>query len=198
MTDFSVIKKNLTANGFTVNVFSTGKEASAYLNSVIDKRTVGFGGSGTLDQLGIYDSLCEHNRVFWHWKQEANQARTDAMTTEIYLCSANAVSETGEIVNIDCNGNRVASMLFGHKKLYIVIGKNKITPTYESAVERARNISAPKRAKQTGAKPPCAAKGDRCYNCRGENRICRAMVTLWGPSAMLPTEVILIDEDLGL
>ena len=95
------------------------------------------------------------------------------MKADVYLCSANAVAETGEIVNIDGRGNRVASTLFGHEKVYFVVGQNKITESYEDAVRRARNVAAPKRAAQFNTKTPCVAKG-------------------------METEILLIREDLGL
>ena len=118
MEDFDTVKKNLEDRGYAVRVFSTGAEAAAYLDGVIDGRTVGFGGSLTLEQLGLYDALGRHNTVVWHWKQEAGPARREAMQTDIYLTSANGLAETGEILNIDGIGNRVAATLFGHEKVY--------------------------------------------------------------------------------
>jgi len=159
---------------------------------------VGFGGSATLDALGVYDKLAAHNTVIWHWKQEANAARKAAMQTQVYLSSANGLAESGEIVNIDGTGNRVSATLFGHEKVYFVIGRNKLAPTYEAAVYRARNVAAPQRARQLGKKTPCAVKADRCYDCRSPERVCRALVTLWGPMLGMETEVLLVDEDLGL
>lgn len=195
---FEAVKKNLEARGFPVRVFATGAEAAAYLDSVIDGRTVGFGGSATLNAMGLYELLETHNTVIWHWKQEAGPARRAAMQTDIYLSSANALAETGEIVNIDGAGNRVAATLFGHEKVYFVIGRNKLAATYDEAVWRARNVAAPQRAKQLGKKTPCAVKLDRCYDCKSPDRVCRALVTLWAPMSGMETEVLLVDEDLGL
>ncbi|MFR3921820.1 MAG: LUD domain-containing protein [Dysosmobacter welbionis] len=84
------------------------------------------------------------------------------------------------------------------EKVYFVIGRNKLAPTYEAAVYRARNVAAPQRARQLGKKTPCAVKADRCYDCRSPERVCRALVTLWGPMLGMETEVLLVDEDLGL
>jgi Uncharacterised ACR, YkgG family COG1556. len=197
MADFETVKKNLEARGYAVRVFSAGAEAAAYLNSAIDGVSVGFGGSGTLDKLGLYESLGTHNTVIWHWKQEANAARAAAAGADIYLSSVNALAQTGEMVNIDGCGNRVASTLFGHRKVYYVIGRNKLTPGYDEAVFRARNVAAPIRAQQLNRKTPCAVKADRCYDCKSPERVCRAMVTLWGPMQGMEAEVVLIDEDLG-
>ena len=198
MADFETVKKNLEARGYAVRVFTTGKEAADYLDAAIDGKSVGFGGSMTLDQLGLYDALGKHNTVVWHWKQEAGLARREAMFTQVYLTSANGLAETGEILNIDGIGNRVAATLFGHEKVYFVIGRNKLAPTYDEALWRARNIAAPKNCQRLGLKTPCAVKADKCYNCSSPERSCRALVVLWEkPRDMEAMEVILIDEELG-
>ena len=198
MGTFDTVKKNLEDRGYAVRVFGTGAEAAAYLDGAVDGKTVGFGGSMTLDQLGLYDALGRHNTVVWHWKQEAGPARREAMFTQVYLTSANGLAETGEILNIDGIGNRVAATLFGHEKVYFVIGRNKLAPTYDEALWRARNIASPKKAQRLGKKTPCAVKGDRCYDCKSPDRICRGLVTLWGPMTGMEAEVLLVDEDLGL
>ena len=79
-----------------------------------------------------------------------------------------------------------------------LIGRNKLTEDYEKAVWRARNIAAPQRAKQLNVNTPCAEQADRCYDCKSPGRICRGLVTLWGPMMSMEAEVLLIDEDLGL
>lgn len=198
MGTFDTVKKNLEDRGYAVRVFGTGAEAAAYLDGAVDGKTVGFGGSVTLDQIGLYDALEKHNTVVWHWRQEAALARREAMTTDVYITSANGLAETGEIVNIDGMGNRVAATLFGHEKVYFVIGRSKLAPTYEEALWRARNIASPKNAQRLGKKTPCAVKGDRCYDCKSPDRICRGLVTLWGPMMGMEAEILLVDEDLGL
>ena len=199
MGNFNVVKTSLEARGYMVRVFSTGKEAADYLDAAVDGTSVGFGGSATLDALGLYERLGTHNQVVWHWKQEdKDAARREAMTTGVYLTSVNALAETGELVNIDGAGNRAAAMLFGHEKVFYVIGRNKLAPTYEEAVWRARNIAAPQRARQLGKKTPCAVKCDRCYDCKTPERVCRGLVALWGPMMGMEAEVLLVDEELGL
>lgn len=196
MADFTAVKKNLEARGFTVNTFATGAEAAGYLDSVIDGRSVGFGGSVTLQELGLYDRLASHNEVHWHWANGPAE-RDAAMGAQVYISSANGLAETGEIVNIDGAGNRVAATLYGHQKVYFVIGRNKLAPTYDEALWRARNIAAPKNAQRLGRKTPCAVKGDRCYDCKSPDRICRGLAVLWEPMMGMEMEVILVDEDLG-
>ena len=126
------------------------------------------------------------------------EARAKAAHADVYITSANGLTENGEVINIDGAGNRVASTLYGHKRVYFIIGRNKLAPTYDEALWRARNIAAPKNAQRLGKKTPCAVKGDRCYDCKSPDRICRGLVVLWGPSMGVETEIVLVDEDLGL
>lgn len=197
MANFTKVEQALRQRGYTVRVFETGGAAADYLNSAIDGVSVGIGGSVTVQQLGLYDRLAEHNRVYWHW-QGGPEQRAKAAEADVYLTSANGLAETGEILNIDGAGNRVASTLYGHKKVYFVIGANKLAPTRDEALWRARNIAAPRNAQRLGKKTPCAVKGDKCYDCKSPDRICRGLVELWGPMMGMETEVILIGEDLGM
>lgn len=197
MADFTKVEQALRQRGYTVHVFETGAEAADYLNGAIDGVSVGIGGSVTVQQLGLYDRLAQHNQVYWHW-QGGPEQRDKAAEADVYLTSANGLAETGEILNIDGAGNRVASTLYGHKKVYFVIGANKLAPTRDEALWRARNIAAPRNAQRLGKKTPCAVKGDKCYDCKSPDRICRGLVDLWGPMMGMETEVILVGEDLGM
>ena len=199
MTDFSRVKQNLEARGFRVSVFATAAEAADYLDSAIDNTSVGFGGSVTLEKMGLYERLERHDRVNWHWRpmDDGADARQAAMTAEHYITSVNGLAETGELINIDGTGNRVASTLYGHKKVWFVVGRNKLAPTYEEALWRARNIAAPKNAQRLGRKTPCAVKADRCYDCKSPERICRGLVVLWEAIGSMEMEVVLVDEALG-
>ena len=194
---FENVKKNLEARGFSVVTFSTASEAAAYLDGAIDGADVGIGGSMTVQQMGLHEKLAAHNEVHWHWT-DGPEARAEAARADVYITSANGLAETGEIINIDGAGNRVASTLYGHRRVYFIIGKNKLAPTYDEALRRARNIAAPKNAQRLGKKTPCAVKGDRCYDCKSPERICRGLVVLWGPSIGVEMEIVLVDEDLGL
>ena len=194
---FETVKKNLEARGFSVSTFSTAAEAAAYLDSAIDGTTVGIGGSMTVQQMGLHEKLAAHNEVHWHWT-DGPEARAKAAHADVYITSANGLTENGEVINIDGAGNRVASTLYGHKRVYFIIGRNKLAPTYDEALWRARNIAAPKNAQRLGKKTPCAVKGDRCYDCKSPDRICRGLVVLWGPSMGVETEIVLVDADLGL
>ena len=199
--NFDVIKSNLKKRGFAVSLFDTASEASKYLNTVIDGKPVGFGGSVTLQEMELYDSLSAHNTCFWHWRMKegttAAEMRDQGNAAKIYLSSVNGIAESGEIINIDGTCNRVASTLYGHEKVYLVAGKNKIAENYEAALWRARNVAAPKNAQRLGVSTPCAAKGDRCYDCVSDARICRALTVLWEKPSGADIEVVLIDEALG-
>ena len=102
---------NLKLRGFQVSCFSTAEEAVNYLSGQIRESSVGIGGSKTVDQIGLYDKLCENNEVFWHWKNKASDTRAKANAAEIYISGANAISEDGEILNIDGMGNRLAGQI---------------------------------------------------------------------------------------
>ena len=197
MSNIKTAAENLEKLGYAVKVCATKEEAADYLDAAIDATSVGIGGSVTAQELDLYDRLGAHNEVHWHWKG-GEAERPLAQNSKIYITSANGLAETGEIINIDGGGNRVASTLYGHEKVYFVIGRNKLAPTYDEALWRARNIAAPKNAQRLGRKTPCAVKGDRCYNCKSPERICRGLVVLGGPVMSLKTEIVLVDEDLGM
>lgn len=199
--DFSGLKKRLEELGYQVSEFDTAAQACDYLDSQIDGCSVGFGGSMTLQEMGIYERLESHNETLWHWRvpegSNAGEILTKAQTADVYLSSVNGVAKTGEIINIDGNCNRVAGMMFGHKKIYLVVGENKIADDYEQALYRARNIAAPLNAKRLGRKTPCAVNGEQCYDCKSPERICRGLSVFWEKPSGRDYEVVLIHEKLG-
>lgn len=199
--NFTVLKQNLEARGYRVSIHKTAADAAHYLDSAIDGKTVGFGGSVTLDVMGVYERLATHNTCYWHWRvgegEDIKSLRDKGNGAEIYLSSVNGLAETGEIINIDGTANRVAAILYGHERVYLVVGKNKIAPDYEQALWRARNIASPKNAYRLGVKTPCAVKGDRCYDCKSAGRICRTLSVLWEKPNGADIEILLIDEELG-
>lgn len=195
MVNMDLTQRSLEKRGFLVRHFHTAQEAADYLDAQIDGTTVGFGGSISVQEMGLYPRLSTHNQTFWHWDKAA---LTDEMATEVYISSVNGLAETGEIINIDGTGNRVASTLFGHKRVYLVVGSNKIAPDYDSALWRARNVASPKNAQRLGKHTPCALRADRCYDCSSPERICRALVVFWEkPAGSDQMEVVLVDEPLG-
>ncbi len=188
---------NLKERGFAVSHFSSGAEAAAYLTQEIQGCTVGFGGCQTALQLGLYEKLSEKNELFWHWKEPGKETMCKANVADVYISGANAISEDGEILSIDGRGNRLAGQSFGHRKVYIVAGTNKICPDFIAALHRARNEAAVKNNLRFDSNTPCKID-NKCHNCRCDDRICRALLVLWGPMMDMETEVVLIDEELGM
>ena len=101
MADIKKLCESLEKHGFHAVYFDTAQEAADYLDSRINGKTVAFGGSMTLKSMELYPKLSSHNQVVWHWE---GGDLTDAMSTQVYLTSVNAVAETGELINIDGNG----------------------------------------------------------------------------------------------
>ena len=190
---------SLQKRGFTVNYFETAAEAADYLCGSILGKTVGIGGSVTIEQMGLYDRLSRDNTVHWHWVTNDQATRQAATNSDVYLSSANAISETGEIVNIDGSGNRVAATLYHHERVVFVAGVNKLAPDLESAMFRARNVAAPLNSRRLKLSTPCAVgKEMKCYDCASRDRICSGIVTLvWPMRSVGVTEVVLVGEELG-
>lgn len=200
---FETVSEVLKKNGFSVRCFSTAAEAAAYLDQQIDSKTVGIGGSHTVQDMGLYPMLDRHNIVYFnasrkHSAPERNAIWAASQSAQVYITGANALAEaTGEIINIDAFGNRLAASLYGHEIVYFVIGRNKLAPDFQQALWRARNVAAPKNCQALGKHTPCAQKADRCYDCSSPDRLCNGLAVLWRCMSGSPMEVVLIDEDLG-
>ena len=191
--------KNLKLRGFEVSFFENKEAASDYLLSQIKNTTVGIGGCLTADQMGVYEKLIEAgNDVAWHWRTPGWETLEKENAAEVFISSANAIAETGEILNIDGRGNRLAGLVFGKKRVYIIAGTNKLCPDFDSALSRARNTAAVKNVMRFPNETPCKIDG-KCHDCRVPDRVCNALMVLWGPMMdMEKVEVILIDEELGM
>ncbi len=192
---------NLEKRGFTVRVFEDRKAAADYLTEQLEGRVIGIGGSTTVKELDVYDRLCEKNTVYWNYMptDDMNALLRNSMNAEVYISSVNAAAETGELINIDSRGNRVAATLYGPSLVYLVLGENKFAEDFDKALWRARNIASPKNAQKLGKKTPCALKADRCYDCSSPDRICNGLVVFWGKmKGTERTEVLIVREALGL
>lgn len=192
----------LEKNRYSVKFFESAKDAAEYIDGNLDGKSIGFGDSETMSRMKLYEKLSSHNVVYDPKQGKDNdeflEIARKCMDTQIYLTSVNAISETGELVNIDGTGNRVAGSLFGHEKVYFVAGTNKIEPTLEKAIWRARNIAAPKNAMRFGVNTPCAESGDRCHDCSSPDRICNVLaIHLKKMEDIDDVEIVLIDEELG-
>ena len=190
--------KKLKGRGFEVSYFENKEAACSYLTENVKNTTVGIGGCMTAEQMGLYEALCaEGNEVFWHWRTPGMETLEKENSAAVFISGANAIAETGEIVNIDGRGNRLAGQVFGKKTVYIIAGTNKLCDDLGSAVERARNVAATKNAERFPAKTPCKIDG-KCHDCRSKDKICRAMLILMAPMMdMEKVEIVLINEELG-
>jgi len=192
--------ENLKKRGFSVSRFADRAAAAQYLLAELGDTPVGIGGSVTIEELQIYSTLLERGDVFWHWEKTSDPAVQDlAIAAPIYLMSANGVSESGLLINIDGRGNRVVNMCYGHERVYIVIGINKIAPNDEMALWRARHIAGPKNARRLKRGTPCTVGEElKCYDCDHPKRICRSFVSLERkPTGVDHFEIVIVDEALG-
>ena len=198
MADLEKTRKNLENRGFRAHVFATGAEAADYLAQTLHNTCIGIGGSVTIDEIGVYDRLSADNDVIWRWKKPTPDSRERGAAAETFLCSANGVSETGEIVNIDGYGNRVAPTIYGPQRVFLVVGKNKTAPNLNGAIDRARNIAAPLNARRLNRHTPCAVGEPRCHDCRSPEKICGVMTVFFmPPTSIKEFHVLLVNEDLG-
>jgi len=193
------VKEALEKRGYTVHLFETAQEAKEYLLSAIAPgHSVGFGGSMTLKGMGLDKALEERgNSVYWHWTAEDKEAaQRAAATADVYLTSANAVTKSGQIINIDGHGNRVAATLHGPGRVIFVVGRNKIAANYDAAVQRLKRVVCPANAKRMMLDTPCAKLGF-CVDCDSKQRICNATVVLEHRLIGYQMDILLVNEDLG-
>jgi hypothetical protein len=194
---------NLKKNGFDAHWVPDMETGSALIFSIIGPyQSFGFGGSESVRRLGLVEHLLGKGKtVFDHWQpdispQASLEIRRSQLTCDCFFCSANAISITGEIVNVDGAGNRTSAMGFGPSKVIIVAGMNKVTDDLEGAIQRVRQVAGPMRAKSLNMQTPCAETGI-CSDCRSPQRICRITTILHRQPVLTPTSVVLINEALG-
>ena len=195
--------KNLTRNGFEARFVPTPEAACReLLNMISEYESFGFGGSETIREIGIMSELNGMGKTIHdHWEadlapDEVQAARLAQGRCDCFLCSANAISAGGEIVNVDGIGNRVAAMTYGPRKVIIAAGINKIVPDLDQALARVRQTAGPMRAKSLGMETPCAETG-QCADCRSPQRICRITTILHRCPMQTDVAVILVGTDLG-
>lgn len=197
--------KALERNKFIVHYFKTCSEAISYLKGRIQNKCVAIGDSRTLLEIGVHDALSEVNEDVTDIQRPlpGESFRDTALRTmgsDVFLTSVNAIAQTGEMVNIDGTGNRVAASLFGSQEVFFVLGINKITPDLSSAIYRARNVAAPLNSKKNkkSSLNPCATLEEKCYDCGSPDRICNALTIYYKKMRNMQTmEVIIINESLG-
>lgn len=195
---FNDLKGVLEKHGFLVKIFENSEMAKEELLKEISiDESVALGGSMTLQQMGIYENLKNRgNEVIWHWRKDVESPLQKAINTDSYITSTNAITMDGKLVNMDGTANRVAGMVFGHKNVYIIVGKNKVCKDYEEARERIKNIAAPLNAKRLNLSTPCAITG-KCNDCNTPQRICRVETIIHRNPNSCQIHIYLVDEELG-
>jgi L-lactate utilization protein LutB len=201
--------KNLRANNFEARLAEDRAAAKQIVLSSIPKgATVGVGDSATVRQLEIVEEFEKKGfRVLNPFSRELTVDPTKTMVRDnisrrIFSCDVlasgtNAVTRDGKLVNIDAVGNRVASMIFGPRRVFIIAGRNKIVKDIDGALVRIKNVIAPFHARTKGFATPCAQTG-KCSNCNAPKRICSVISIIEKRPWRTEISVILVDEDLGL
>lgn len=169
---------------------------------VKDDKLITSGGSMTLKESGVIDYLRSNfgkaylDRSAGKTPDEVEEIMRRAFVSDTFLASSNAITEDGELYNVDGKGNRVSAMIYGPKQVVIVAGVNKIVKDLAEAKERVEKIAAPKNTVRLSCETPCAKTGE-CAHCRSEGRICCSFVTLAQQRVPDRIKVILVNENLG-
>ncbi len=198
------VLQSLIKNRFEALYASSREEARKKILAMIPTgASVGYGGSLTLDELGIKDVLKKGNYQFIDRGRSETSAeelfklRRESLLSDVFLCSTNALTKDGKLVNIDGIGNRLAALTFGPKKVIVVAGLNKVVADVEEGLKRIRNSVAPLHARRRGWKVPCANTG-YCMDCRSADRICGTITITEFQREKGRLTVILVGESLGL
>lgn len=197
------IIKNLKRRNIEAFYCPTAQNAVTKVQELIaDGSSVTWGGSMTIRDMGLPDALRERgtlnvlDRDLVESAEEKQQMYVRAFTADVYLTSANAISEDGLIINIDGNGNRVAAISWGPKKVIFVIGMNKVAQDTQAAIARARSTASPINAKRLETNTPCNIDGV-CHNCNSPESICSYIHILRNSRNAERHVVVLVGEDMG-
>ena len=187
-------------NGYLVN---SREELINKIEELTNKGDlVACGGSMSLFEAGVIEHLRSGRYKFLDRYKEGLKSEDiknifrETFSADVFFTSANAITENGEIYNVDGNGNRVAAMLYGPDKVIIVAGYNKIVGDLDEAIKRNRMISAPANAKRLDKKTPCAKVGF-CMDCKSPERLCREYTLIRSQSNQDRIHVIFLNEELG-
>jgi L-lactate utilization protein LutB len=199
------VVESLAKRGFKAQFCAKGEEAAAYiLAQAQDAQNVGFGGSLSVADLDLTLTLAEQgkeiiNHGFPNLTPEQKLvAMRRQLTCDLFLTGTNAVTLDGILVNIDGNGNRVNAMIFGPKKVIVVVGRNKIVEgSAEDAIARIKEWASPPNAMRLSKQTPCATTGI-CSDCDSPQRICRVTTILDRKPTLTDIHVLVVNEDMGL
>ena len=202
-TTADTIIKCLAARQMEGFYCSTKAEACEKALSFVKEGTsASFGGSMTLEEAGILSALRDRSdialidRAKAQTPDETAKMYHDALSCNRYFMSANAITQSGELVNIDGNGNRLAALIYGPEQVIVVAGMNKIVPTVTDAVDRVRNTATPLNCIRLNRTTPCASTGV-CADCLSSDCICNQIVVTRRSGNPDRIKVILVGEALG-
>lgn len=199
----------LEKNNMHAYYADTSADAVQIVESLLHEGdTIACGGSITLDATGVKDLMCSGkynflNREAAKTDAERQKVYRDVFSADAFLTSSNAITEQGELYNVDGTGNRVAAMMFGPSKVIVVAGYNKIVRNLEAAVTQVKEMAAPANALRLHMDTPCSRAtcpgidGDMCKGCRSENRICSLYTVMGWQRAKDRIHVVLIGEEVG-
>lgn len=196
--------KALESNGFKTVLASDKNEAlKEVLQLVPEKAKVGIGGSVTVREVDLISELSKRgNDVLENWSrkvtpEEDMAIRKGHLTCDVFITSSNAITEDGKLVNIDGMGNRVASMIFGPKKVIVIAGINKIVKDIHAGIERIRHTATPMNVKRMGGTTPCVIDVCDLEKCQPPNRHCHVITIIEKIPIKTDTTIILVKEELG-
>lgn len=160
--------------------------------------SISMGGCMSAQEIGLVSALKEGDYHFIdRSNMEPREALFAAYDADVFLASANAMTDDGILVNIDGNANRVSCIAQGPKKVLFIVSMNKICSDLDSAMKRARNIAAPANAQRFDIKTPCKLTG-RCSDCKSPDTICCQFLITRYSRHTDRIHVILVNENLGL
>ncbi len=198
----STIIKALEKGNMKGIYVSTKEEATALaLELISDGSVISWGGSMTVDALGIKEALNRRDVTCIYREKTTSQEETmdiyrKAFGADFFLMSSNAITMDGKLINIDGNGNRVAALIFGPEHVLVFVGMNKVVVDEAEGISRVHNMAAPPNVNRIGLKTPCATTGF-CHDCHSEGCICCNTVITRHSRQKDRIQVILIGESLG-
>jgi len=168
------------------------------LSLIPEGASVTMGGCMSAAEIGLVDAVKNGNYVFIDRGayEDKRRAMLDAYDADVFLTSANAMTEDGVLVNIDGNANRVSAIANGPKKVIFIVGMNKVCDDVDGAMKRARNVAAPINAQRFGLSTPCAKTGS-CFNCKSPDTICCQFLITRFSRHEGRIHVILVNDNLG-
>jgi L-lactate utilization protein LutB len=201
-------KAALIKNNFDVFIAENKTEASRMVfNEVLSSlpiQTISWGGSMTFKASGLYDALIQQNKyvvldTFEKGipKEDMLDRRRNALLVDVFITGCNAITESGQLVNLDMIGNRTGAINFGPKYVLMMVGRNKIVADIQEAMTRIKNYTAPTNSMRLDKNTPCT-KTTYCQECEGPDRICNVWSITEKSFPKRRIKVILINEDLGL